>query len=224
MIHFREVHRNYRMGSETVHALKNINLTIEEGQFVSLIGHSGSGKTTLLNLIGGLERPSSGEVTVFGKNLGHLNDAKLSEYRRQSIGYIFQTFNLLPRLTVLKNVMLAAEINGTPKKEGNKTARLMLKAVGLEDKLNYLPNKLSGGERQRVAIARALVNNPSIILADEPTGNLDEFNAEKILTLLIKLTKEANKTLVLVTHNPELSARADYAISLHTGRIVKENK
>lgn len=221
MIELRNVSKSYRVGDETVHPLKHIHLTIAEGEFVAIIGPSGSGKTTLLNLIGGLEQPTSGSLMVCGQDLAQLKDGRLSVYRTTTLGYIFQTFNLLPRLTVFKNVTVPAMLARTNRTAREQAATEALAAVGLTKKKDYLPNKLSGGERQRVAIARALMNNPSVILADEPTGNLDEKNARAIMDMLINLCKERHKTLILVTHNPDLARLADRVIELRDGEITK---
>lgn len=221
MIEIRNLTKQYSMGDETVTALYGVSLKIEAGEFVSLVGPSGSGKTTLLNIICGLELPTHGEVVVNGQNIATLKDAQLSRFRANHVGYVFQTFNLLPRLTVLKNVMIPGILVGLGRADRTAAAMQALKAVGLESKARYLPNKLSGGERQRVAIARAILNNPDIVFADEPTGNLDEKNAEKIMDLLVSITKKQGKTLFLVTHNPELAARADRTVSLRNGTLVR---
>jgi putative ABC transport system ATP-binding protein len=224
MIHIKELNRNFKMGNEVIRALKDINLTIKDGEFISLVGPSGSGKTTLLNIIGGLEHPTSGTLEVNDVNIAKLKDKALSRYRSQSVGYIFQTFNLLPRFTVLRNVMIPAILALGNKDSRDKQAHAALKAVGLQLRTAHLPNKLSGGERQRVSIARAIMNNPSIILADEPTGNLDEKNAKKVIDLLISICKEQKKTLILVTHNPELAKLADRMVEMKNGRIRKVSK
>lgn len=221
MINVKELNRDFKMGDEVIHALKDINITIQDGEFVSLVGPSGSGKTTLLNIIGGLEHPTSGTLEVNGANIAKLKDTAISRYRSQSIGYIFQTFNLLPRFTVLRNIMIPSILARGNKDKRIKRAQAVSRAVGLQHRTNYLPNKLSGGERQRAAIARALMNGPSIILADEPTGNLDEKNASKVMDLLISICKQQKKTLILVTHNPELAKRADRIIEMKAGKISK---
>lgn len=221
MIEINRLTKQYRMGEEVVTALNAVSLKIEAGKFISLVGPSGSGKTTLLNIICGLEMPTHGEVRVNGQNIVTLKDSSLSRFRANHVGYVFQTFNLLPRVTVLKNVMIPGILVGMSRSERQTAALNALKAVDLEKKANYLPNKLSGGERQRVAIARALINNPDIIFADEPTGNLDEKNAEKIMALLISVTKKQGKTLLLVTHNPELAQQADQIVRLKNGAIEK---
>lgn len=219
MIEFEAVSRDYKVGNEIVQALDNISMSIKDGEFVSLIGPSGSGKTTLLNLIGGLEAPSAGKISVDGQDISRLNDRQLSQYRANEVGFVFQTFNLLPRYNALLNVMMPGLISGRSRKELMASATGAIEAVGLKERENHLPNSLSGGESQRVAIARALLNGPKIMLADEPTGNLDEKNAQLVLDLIITLCRERKRTLVLVTHNPELAKRADRIIKLHAGRI-----
>ena len=221
MILIKNLSKDFKIGGETVKALQKVNLSIEDGEFVSLVGPSGSGKTTLLNLIGGLEQPTEGSIIIDQKDIAKLKDSQLSRFRAINLGFIFQTFNLLPRFSVHKNVMLPAILAGKNPVKSKAQATEVLKEVGLEDKLKYFPNKLSGGERQRVAIARALINNPGILLADEPTGNLDEKNAEKIMQLLIDLSRKHGKTLILVTHNMELAQKADRIIYLKNGSLVK---
>ncbi len=219
MIEIKHLSKQYRLGDETIDALKQVSLDVKEGEFISLIGPSGSGKTTLLNIICGLESPTSGEVLINGQNIATMKDAALSRFRAEHIGYVFQTFNLLPRFTVLKNVMIPGILTNTKGSVVKDKSVAALKAVGLERKANLSPNKLSGGERQRVAIARAIVNDPDIIFADEPTGNLDAKNADKVINLLMEITKERGKTLIMVTHNPELAARADRIIALSDGQL-----
>lgn len=221
VIEIESLEKTFKMGGETIKALDNISLTIKDGEFVALVGPSGSGKTTLLNIIGGLEPPTKGKIVVDGQDITALNDQRISQYRAANIGYVFQTFNLLARYTVLNNVMVPGALLGHGKVVRKKAAQEALEAVGLSEKLHYLPTNLSGGERQRVAIARAIMHNPKILLADEPTGNLDEKNAEKVMDLLEKVSVGQKRTLILVTHNSELAKRADRVIELHSGKLVK---
>jgi putative ABC transport system ATP-binding protein len=211
--------RSYNIGKTTVAALSDVDLNIRRGGFTALVGASGSGKSTLLNLIGGLDRPSSGEIRVDGLSLGTASEQELVRYRRERIGFIFQSFNLLPTLTAVENVespMMLAEIS---RSERRARARCLLESVGLAQRSQHKPNELSGGEKQRVAIARALANRPALLLADEPTGNLDSKTGTTILELLCNLLKEQQLTMIMVTHAPEVAARADRIIHLRDGRI-----
>ena len=185
-----------------VAALKGIDLTVERGEFIALMGPSGSGKSTLLHLIAAMDRPSGGEILVLGQNLRSLTDSQIARWRNEHIGFVFQSFNLIPVLTALENVELPLKLTRLKKKERLDHAMTALKLVGLEDRVDHLPRQLSGGQEQRVAIARAIVTDPDLILADEPTGNLDAASAQEVLTLLARLNKEFNKTVLLVTHDP----------------------
>jgi putative ABC transport system ATP-binding protein len=211
--------KNYDNG--TIKALNGVDLEINKGNFISIIGPSGSGKSTLLNMIGALDNPSSGEITIDGVNLS--TDRDLSEFRSKKIGFVFQLHNLIPNLSVFENVQIPLIGTGISEKEMEKRAFDLLKSVGLEDKLNQRPNKLSGGQRQRVAIARALVNNPSIILADEPTGSLDSKTGDVILDLLKKIHEENNVTLIIVTHEAYVANMADRTIKIKDGKITEDN-
>jgi len=219
-IELKNVTKTYLIGKTTYNAVTDISLQISQNEFVALMGPSGSGKSTLLNLIGGLDRPSSGEIIVEGKSLTRLKNDKLADYRKKNIGIIFQNFNLLPHLTALENTNMALIISGQDDSEGQKMASESLKWIGLGDRLLNKPTELSGGEQQRVAIVRAIVKNPRIVLADEPTGNLDTKTGDQIVDL-IKSLKEKGKTIVLVTHNEEIARKADRVIRVRDGVVVK---
>ncbi|MCC7447129.1 MAG: ABC transporter ATP-binding protein [Anaerolineae bacterium] len=202
--------------------LHSITGDIAEGEFVVLLGKSGSGKSTLLNLIGGIDMPTSGEVWIKDTCLTCLNERQLTIFRRDNIGFIFQFFNLIPTLTVLENITLPYELRGRNRREGEKAGKALLERVGLADRANAYPDRLSGGEQQRVAIARALIHEPQLILADEPTGNLDEDTGETVLRLLLELTREAGKTLIMATHSSEVVPYADVVYHIHEGKLVAE--
>jgi len=210
------------MGETKVQALKNINLKIEKGENVVIIGPSGCGKSTLLHLMGCLDRPTKGKVLIDGRDVSKLSDNELAKIRREKIGFIFQFFYLIPTLTALENVMLPMTFAGVPSKEKIRRAKELLKLVGLERRMHHKRSELSGGEIQRVAIARALANDPEIILADEPTGNLDSRSGKEIMKYLVKLNKEKNVTLVVVTHDPMVASFFKRKIYLKDGRIIKE--
>jgi len=212
------------MGKLTVSALRGVTLRIEEGEFVAILGPSGSGKSTLLHVLGGLDRPEYGEVLIDNISLYALNDSRLADVRLHKIGFVFQFFNLLPRLTALKNVELPLTLADVPEHESMKNAKEMLELVGLGDRLNHRPTELSGGEQQRVAIARALINEPKIVLADEPTGNLDTTTGGEIVHLMQRLNKEKEKTFVVVTHDPGVAENADRILSLKDGLIQGEKR
>jgi putative ABC transport system ATP-binding protein len=213
--------RTFEVGEATVEALRGVNLEVPKGCFVALVGPSGSGKSTFLNLVGGLDRPSSGELWVDGVELGASEEKVLTEHRRRVVGFVFQSFNLLPRLTALENVALPLMFVGVPERERLDRARELLTQVSLAERLEHRPTQLSGGEQQRVAIARALVDQPAIILADEPTGNIDSATGAEIMTLLGRLNREQGVTLLLVTHDPEAAAFADRVVQLRDGQIVE---
>jgi len=215
--------KHYTMGQSIVRALDGVSLRVAPREFVGLLGTSGSGKSTLLNLIGGLDRPTGGVLTVFGQDLARMTREELSLHRRRNVGMIFQAFNLIPTMTALENVALAMMFAGVTRRERNTRARDLLAQVGLGERLAHRPKELSGGEQQRVSIARALANNPSILLADEPTGNLDSRTARDILGLLRALNTGDGRTVILVTHDAALAAACvDRSVTLLDGRIVTE--
>jgi putative ABC transport system ATP-binding protein len=211
-------------GKRKVTALEEVSLRVERGEMVAIVGPSGSGKSTLLNLIGGLDRPTAGEVHVDGKRLGGLSDDELTMVRRDTIGFVFQFFNLLPSLTCLENVALPLHLRGWPRRKANLRARELLDLVQLGARLEHLPEELSGGERQRVAIARALVIHPPILLADEPTGNLDTHTGAEILSLIRDLHERLNATVLIVTHDLAVAASCSRTIALRDGRIVEDTR
>ena len=210
--------KTYIMGAEQIHALRGVSLQIERGEYVAIMGPSGSGKSTLMNLIGCLDTPSRGSYLLNGKQVSQMNDNELARIRNEEIGFVFQTFNLLPRASALKNVELPLVYGGVPAKEREQQARAALDKVELGSRIGHKPNELSGGQRQRVAIARALVNNPSILLADEPTGNLDSKTGLEIMSVFERLHGAGN-TIVLVTHEADVAAYAHRAIHLRDGQI-----
>jgi putative ABC transport system ATP-binding protein len=210
--------KTYQMGAEEVHALRGVSFDVLHGEYVAIMGPSGSGKSTLMNLIGCLDTPSSGQYWLSGKLVSEMDDDELAYIRNKEIGFVFQTFNLLPRATALHNVELPLIYNGTPRAVRIDMARRALDRVGLGDRVNHKPNELSGGQRQRVAIARALVNNPSIILADEPTGNLDSATSQDIMSLFNELHGQGN-TIILVTHEPDIATHAYRVLHILDGRI-----
>ncbi|HKF68328.1 MAG TPA: ABC transporter ATP-binding protein [Vicinamibacterales bacterium] len=213
--------KTYVMGSEEIHALRGVSIAIERGEYVAIMGPSGSGKSTLMNLIGCLDTPSKGSYLLNGKQVSQMNDNELARIRNEEIGFVFQTFNLLPRATALHNVELPLVYAGVTAKDRQERAKVALAKVELAERMSHRPNELSGGQRQRVAIARALVNNPSILLADEPTGNLDSKTGLEIMGLFEKL-HQAGNTIVLVTHEPDVAAFAYRAIHIRDGKVEND--
>jgi putative ABC transport system ATP-binding protein len=211
----------YEMGSEQVHALRGVDVEIRKGEYVAIMGPSGSGKSTLMNLIGCLDSPSSGRYWLAGRLVSELDDDELAYIRNKEIGFVFQTFNLLPRATALHNVELPLIYNGTPAEERVERAKKALQRVDLVDRMNHKPNELSGGQRQRVAVARALVNSPSIVLADEPTGNLDSKTGDEIMALFENLYQQGN-TIILVTHENDIAQHAHRIIHIRDGKIASD--
>src|SRR6188472_486026 len=210
--------KTYVMGAEEIHALRGVNIIIERGEYVAIMGPSGSGKSTLMNLIGCLDTPSQGSYLLNGKQVSEMNDNELARIRNEEIGFVFQTFNLLPRASALQNVELPLVYGGVPAKDRHQRAKTALEKVELGSRMSHKPNELSGGQRQRVAIARALVNNPSILLADEPTGNLDSKTGVEIMGLFERL-HQAGNTIVLVTHEPDVAAYAHRSIHIRDGQV-----
>ncbi len=223
MIHLENIAKSYVNGDIRVEALKNIHLHIEKGEFVAIMGPSGSGKSTLMNILGCLDVPSSGVFTIHQQRINDFSEVELAELRNQTIGFVFQTFHLLARLSVLKNVELPMLYRGVSPKERRKRAMELLGKVGLSDRLQHNPSQLSGGQKQRVAIARALANDPDIILADEPTGNLDTMTSMEIMDILSDLNKQG-VTIILVTHEEEIATFASRVITVRDGNIIEDTK
>ena len=214
----KDLRKTYGSGATEVRALDGVNLTVENGEFVAIVGTSGSGKSTLLHMLGGLDRPTSGSVTVDGKNIFELKDEELTIFRRRKIGFVFQSFNLVPVLNVYENIVLPIQLDGRKVEEA--FIDQIVKTLGLDGRLNALPNQLSGGQQQRVAIARALASAPAMILADEPTGNLDSKTSQDVLGLLKVTSQKFSQTIVMITHNEEIAQLADRIIRIEDGRIV----
>ncbi len=221
LIETRDLWKTYQMGDEEIHALKGVSITIERGEYVAIMGPSGSGKSTLMNLIGCLDTPSKGTYLLNGKEASLMNDNELARIRNEEIGFVFQTFNLLPRATALHNVELPLVYAGMGKTERLAQAKAALERVELTHRMTHKPNELSGGQRQRVAIARALVNNPSILLADEPTGNLDSKTGVEIMALFARL-HQAGNTIIVVTHEPDIAAYAHRVIAIRDGQVERD--
>ena len=221
IIRVERLHKIFRIGKVEVPALRGVNLRVEDGEFVSLVGPSGCGKSTLLHVIGGLTAPTSGRVIVDGMDLGQMSDGLRTQLRKKKIGFVFQRFNLLPTLTAWGNIALACHIAGN--RNGNSRAEMqaVIKMLGLEARMGHRPYELSGGEQQRGAIARAVVNRPKIILADEPTGNLDTENSELVLNMLCELNHKFGQTILLITHNPEVSTFTDRIVNMRDGHILE---
>jgi putative ABC transport system ATP-binding protein len=220
LIRLQGVRKTYFRGKEPLHILSNLDLTVPAGGFEALMGPSGSGKSTLLNLIAGLDRPSAGVLEVAGADLAKLSDSALAKWRSRTIGFIFQAYNLMPVLTAVENVELPLLLTNLPAKERRRRAQTALRVVGLEERMTHLPRQLSGGQEQRVAIARAIVNDPQLIVADEPTGDLDRQSADEILTLLEKLNRDLKKTIIMVTHDPAAAERATVTRRLNKGALI----
>ena len=221
IIHLESIVKNYKVGTQVVRALRSVSLDIYKGEYVAIMGASGSGKSTLMNILGCLDTPTSGKYILNGTDVSHMTDDQLAEIRNSEIGFVFQVFNLLPRNTALENVMLPLIYAGKRKQERKVQAEKTLVDVGLEDRMTHRPNELSGGQRQRVAIARALVNNPAILLADEPTGNLDSVISEEIMRLFSEIHRKGN-TLIMVTHEADIARHAHRIIHLKDGEVESD--
>jgi len=221
LIQIRGLDKTYSRGGETIHVLQGLNLDVDKGEFVAFMGPSGSGKTTLLNLLGGLDVPSRGSITVAGDEITHISGSKLTEWRARHVGFIFQMYNLIPVLTAFQNVELPLLLTKLSKSERRQHVEAALGIVGLGDRMNHYPRQLSGGQEQRVAIARAIIADPTFLLCDEPTGDLDRKSADEILDLLTRLSKEYSKTILMVTHDPAAAERAKATLHLNKGVLVE---
>src|ERR1017187_2109004 len=225
MLKVKHIKRQFKSGDTTVVAVNDVSLEVPEGKFVSIVGRSGSGKSTLLSLMGALDKPTSGSIEIDGQDITKLGDHELIKYRCQKIGFVFQSYNLVPNLSALENVMLPMEFAGVAKSERKPRAQKMLEQVGLTaDKQNRKPGRLSGGEQQRVAIARALANQPKLVLADEPTGNLDSQTGKMIFDLLHDLSRKENTTIIIVTHDLSIAGQTDETFQLQDGKMVKQTR
>ena len=223
IINVKDIKKSYIVGTQEVHALRGINLSVEKGEFMSIMGPSGSGKTTLMNIIGCLDTPTSGEYELNGNQVSQLNDDELARIRNKEIGFVFQSFNLLAKNSTLNNVMLPLKYAGFGKSEAIEKSKEVINKVGLSDRLNHSPAELSGGQQQRVAIARALVNNPSIIFADEPTGNLDSKTGKEVMTLFKELN-DNGQTIILITHEESVAKQSNRIITIKDGLIKSDNR
>ena len=220
ILKIEEINKTYGKGEAKVEAIKNMNFSVKKGEFIAIIGASGSGKSTLLNIIGGIDTPTSGQVYIDGEDIYTLNDERLSTFRRRKIGFVFQSYNLIPVLTVEENVKMPVLLDN--KKADQKYIDELLETLGIANKKKNLPNELSGGQQQRVSIARALSNSPSIVLADEPTGNLDKKNGQEVINLLIAATKKYSQTLIVITHDMEIANLASRIIKIEDGEMISD--
>jgi putative ABC transport system ATP-binding protein len=224
LIRVRGLDKKYQRGSEEIHVLQGLNLDVDKGEFVAFMGPSGSGKTTLLNLLGGLDTPSAGSITVAGDEITHMGAGKLTSWRARHVGFIFQMYNLIPVLTAYQNVELPLLLTKLSKAERSKHVETALKLVGLAERMNHYPRQLSGGQEQRVAIARAIVSDPTFLLCDEPTGDLDRKSADEVMDLVGRLVKEYGKTVLMVTHDPVVAERAQIVLHLEKGALAEGAK
>lgn len=222
LVRIRDVAKDYKRGAETVHVLRELDLDIPKGDFLALMGPSGSGKSTLLNLIGGLDRPTAGSIEVAGQRIDSMSDAQLGRWRAVNVGFVFQMYNLLPVLSAERNVELPLLLTSLSTSERRKRAQAALSLVGLSDRAKHKPRELSGGQEQRVGIARAIVSDPTLLLCDEPTGDLDRKSGDEILDLLYALNQQQGKTIVMVTHDPHAAARAKHVVHLDKGQLGRE--
>ncbi|MBE5830154.1 MAG: ABC transporter ATP-binding protein [Butyrivibrio sp.] len=222
ILEIRNLCKVYGKGETRVDALKDVSFDVEQGEFVAIVGPSGSGKSTLLHILGGVDVPSSGVVNIAGTDIGKLDETKLAIFRRRNIGLIYQFYNLIPILNVEENMTLPILLDG--KKPDKELLKNLVEKLGLKDRLSHLPNQLSGGQQQRVSIGRALMNNPALLLADEPTGNLDSENSREIISLLRKFNKENNQTVIIITHDEKIALSADRVITIEDGRITRDSK
>ena len=222
ILEIRNLCKVYGKGETRVDALKDVSFDVEQGEFVAIVGPSGSGKSTLLHILGGVDVPSSGVVNIAGTDIGKLDETKLAIFRRRNIGLIYQFYNLIPILNVEENMTLPILLDG--KKPDKELLKNLVEKLGLKDRLAHLPNQLSGGQQQRVSIGRALMNNPALLLADEPTGNLDSENSREIISLLRKFNKENNQTVIIITHDEKIALSADRVITIEDGRITRDSK
>lgn len=220
ILDIRNLRREFLQGTETVYAVDDVTLTISEGEYVSIIGQSGSGKTTLLNLLGGIDRPTSGEIRICGKPIQKMNDRELCAFRSLHVGFVFQNYNLIPELNVMENIRLPLDIAG--KTLDREYMNNLITLLGLEERTYFYPHQLSGGQQQRVAIARALITKPDLILADEPTGNLDKESGDRFLDFIEKTNRDYHQTYIMVTHNPEIANRTKRTITIRDGKVVDD--
>jgi len=220
ILEIKNLCKEYGKGETKVEALKDVSFDVEQGEFVAIVGPSGSGKSTLLHILGGVDTPTSGEVIISGTDIGKLNENNLAIFRRRQIGLIYQFYNLIPILNVEENMTLPILLDG--KKPEKKLLKSLVEKLGLNDRLKHLPNQLSGGQQQRVSIGRALINHPALLLADEPTGNLDSKNSKEIISLLRKFNRENNQTVIIITHDERIALSADRVITIEDGRITKD--
>ena len=221
LVHVRGLDKTYQRGGEEIHVLQGLNLDVQQGEFVAFMGPSGSGKTTLLNLLGGLDVPSAGSITVAGDEITHMSRGKLTEWRARHVGFVFQMYNLIPVLTAFQNVELPLLLTRLSRSDRRKHVETALALVGLSDRMDHYPRQLSGGQEQRVTIARAIVSDPTFLLCDEPTGDLDRKSADEVMALILRLVKEYKKTVLMVTHDPVVAQKANTTLHLEKGALVE---